>query len=271
MAAKHSASAGTPAQLAAIGLDLGGSSIKYGIVDSLGNLIESTFGKVQTPEGAHPEAVAEVMSQIVDKLTELTGENLDGLRAGITVPGIVIDGVVHSAANIDEAWIGLDATALLGKTLNREVTILNDADAAGMAEVYAGAGSRNGEPIKGSTLLLTLGTGIGSAFFRDGVLFPNVEFGHLEIDGFNAESKAAARVMREENLSWEQYITRLQRYLSHVEFLCSPDLIVIGGAISQDHEMFLPKLKLRAKLVPAEYHNAAGVLGAAHRAMHLGS
>lgn len=269
MAAKHSASAQTPAQFAALGLDLGGSSIKYGLVDTSGELVQSTFGQATTPDGAHPDAVAEVMAQILGDLAELTGEDLAGLPAGITVPGIVIDGVVHSAANIDEAWIGLDATALLSKTLDRQVAILNDADAAGMAEVYAGAGASNGEPILGSTMLLTLGTGIGSAFFRDGVLFPNIEFGHLEIDGFNAESKAAARVMREENLSWEQYITRLQRYLSQVEFLCSPDLIIIGGAISEDHEKFLPKLNLRAKLVPAKYHNAAGVLGAAHRAMHL--
>ncbi|PQZ96823.1 polyphosphate glucokinase [Arthrobacter sp. MYb224] len=258
-------------QYAAIGLDMGGSSIKYALVDAAGKLVESTFGQATTPDGAHPDAVAQVMSEIIGELQRLTGEELDGIPAGVTVPGVVIDGVVHTAANIDEAWIGLDATAMLGQVLGREVSVLNDADAAGMAEVYAGAGSQDGRPIKGSTLLLTLGTGIGSAFFRDGVLFPNVEFGHLEIDGFNAESKAAARVMREENLNWEQYIARLQRYLSHVEFLCSPDLIVIGGAISEDHEQFLPQLKLRAKLVPAEYNNAAGVLGAAHRALHSGT
>lgn len=255
-------------QYAAIGLDMGGSSIKYALVGTDGRLVESTVNKATTPEGAHPDAVAEVMAQIIIDLQKVTGEDLAGIPVGVTVPGIVIDGVVHSAANIDKAWIGLHATTMLGKVLGREVHVLNDADAAGVAEVFAGAGSKDGIPLKGSTLLLTLGTGIGSAFFRDGVLFPNVEFGHLEIDGFDAESKAAARVMREEDLSWEQYIQRLQRYLSHVEFLCSPDLIVIGGAISEDHEHFLPKLELRAKVVPAQFNNAAGVLGAAQRAMH---
>ncbi len=253
---------------AAIGLDLGGSSIKYGVVDQAGKLVESTFSHATTPAGAHPQAVAEVMAQIISELQQLTGSDLFGVPVGVTVPGIVIDGVVHSAANIDDAWIGLDAVALLRGQLNREVSVLNDADAAGMAEVFAGAGSFAGAPIPGSTLVLTLGTGIGSAFFRDGNLFPNVEFGHLEIDGVDAESRAAARVIREENLSWDQYIERLQRYLSHVEFLCSPDLIVIGGAVSLDHEKFMPQLRLRARIVPAQYNNAAGVLGAAHRAMN---
>lgn len=258
-------------QFAAIGLDLGGSSIKYGLVGTDGTLVEETFSKATTPEGAHPDDVAQVMAQIISQLQQLTGDELAGLPVGITVPGIVIDGVVHSAANIDKAWVGLDATAKFSALLGRDVFVLNDADAAGVAEVYAGAGAVNGQPIKGSTMLLTLGTGIGSAFFRDGVLFPNIEFGHLEIDGFNAESKAAARVMREENLTWEQYIARLQRYLSHVEFLCSPDLIIIGGAISEDHEKFLPQLDLRAKIVPAKFNNAAGVLGAAQRALHPGN
>lgn len=268
--APSDASAST-SQFAAIGLDLGGSSIKYGLVGTDGKLVESTFSKAATPEGAHPEAVAQVMTGIIADLQELTGDELAGIPAGVTVPGIVIDGVVHSAANIDKAWIGLDVTASFSALLGRDVFVLNDADAAGVAEVYAGAGAENGKPVKGSTLLLTLGTGIGSAFFRDGVLFPNVEFGHLEIDGFNAESKAAARVMHEENLSWEQYIARLQRYLSHVEFLCSPDLIIIGGAISEDHEKFLPQLELRANIVPARFNNAAGVLGAAHRALNPGN
>lgn len=268
--ASSDASAATP-RFAAIGLDLGGSSIKYGLIGTDGQLVESTFDKAATPEGAHPQMVAEAMARIVAGLQQATGDELAGLPVGVTVPGIVIGGVVHSAANIDKSWIGLDAAALLAEVLGREVFVLNDADAAGVAEVFAGAGSAGGSPIKGSTLLLTLGTGIGAAFFRDGVLFPNVEFGHLEIDGFDAESKAAARVMREENLTWEQYIQRLQRYLSHVEFLCSPDLIIIGGAISEDHEQFLPQLQLRAKIVPARFNNAAGVLGAAHRALNPGN
>ena len=252
---------------AAIGLDMGGSSIKYGMVDSEGKLVESTFSHAPTPAGAHPDAVAQAMADIVTGLQDQAGSDLAGVPVGVTVPGIVIGGGGHSAANIDSAWIGLDAVALIGGGLDREVSVLNDADAAGMAEVFAGAGSLDGRPRAGSTLVLTLGTGIGSAFFRDGLLFPNVEFGHLEIDGADAESRAAARVIREENLSWEQYVQRLQRYLAHVEFLCSPDLIVIGGAVSAAHEKFMPQLKLRARIVPAQYNNAAGVLGAAHRAM----
>ncbi|WP_313811227.1 polyphosphate--glucose phosphotransferase [Glutamicibacter sp.] len=253
---------------AAIGLDMGGSSIKYGVVSTDGTLIEKTFSQAPTPAGARPQEVALAMKQIIEDLKQVTGSDLAGVPVGVTVPGIVIDGVVHSAANIDASWLGLDAKSLLAETLGCEVSVLNDADAAGMAEVFAGAGSRDGAPIMGSTLVLTLGTGIGSGMFRDGILFPNVEFGHLQLDGAEAEKKAAARVIREENLSWEQYGQRLQRYLSHVEFLCSPDLIVIGGAISQEYEQFLPQLKLRAKVVPAHYNNAAGVLGAAHRAMN---
>ncbi len=253
---------------AAIGLDMGGSSIKYGIVAPEGTLIEETFSQAPTPAGARPAEVAAAMKQIIEDLKKQTGSDLAGVPVGVTVPGIVIDGVVHSAANIDKSWFGLDAKALLTETLGCEVSVLNDADAAGMAEVFAGAGSKDGSPIKGSTLVLTLGTGIGSGMFRDGLLFPNVEFGHLLLDGEEAEKRAAARVIREENLDWDQYVQRLQRYLSHVEFLCSPDLIVIGGAVSLDHEKFLPKLKLRAKIVPAQYNNAAGVLGAAHRAMN---
>lgn len=258
----------TNSRYAAIGLDLGGSSIKYGLVGTDGALIPDSFGQAPTPDGAHPRDVAQAMAQIIGTLQELTGDTLQGVPAGVTVPGIVIDGVVRSAANIDEAWIGLEVASLLSQTLSREVSVLNDADAAGMAEVYAGAGSRDGAPIPGSTLVLTLGTGIGSAFFRDGLLFPNIEFGHLELDGYDAETRAAARVIRAENLSWEEYIARLQRYLSHVELLCSPDLIVVGGAISADHELFMDQLELRANIVPARFHNAAGVLGAAHRAMH---
>ena len=261
-------SAASAKPFVAIGLDMGGSSIKYALVAADGTLLEESFNQAPTPAGARPTDVAATMRQILDDLRSATGSDLEGIPVGVTVPGIVIDGVVHSAANISPEWVGLDAKTMLSEALGRSVSVLNDADAAGMAEVYAGAGSHEGAPIPGSTLVLTLGTGIGSGFFRDGVLFPNVEFGHLLLDGEEAEKKAAARVIREENLSWEQYTARLQRYLSHVEFLCSPDLIVIGGAVSSEHEKFLPQLKLRARIVPAEYNNAAGVLGAAHRAMN---
>lgn len=265
MAAPHQAVPTTA--YSAIGLDLGGSSIKYGIVAQDGTLVEGTFGQAPTPAGAHPTDVAQTMLGVLDTLAELTGQDLAGIPVGVTVPGIVTHGTVYSAANIDPSWVGLDAQRLLTEVLGHPVSVLNDADAAGVAEVYAGAGrDASGAPAKGTTLVLTLGTGIGSALFRDGVLFPNLEFGHLEIDSQVAESRAAARVIRAENLSWEQYIQRLQRYLSHVEFLCSPDLIVIGGAVSEDHEKFLPALKLRARILPAKNHNAAGVLGAAHLA-----
>jgi polyphosphate glucokinase len=183
---------------------------------------------------------------------------------GVTVPGIVRHGVVHSAANIDKSWIGTDADRLFSDRLGRTVRVLNDADAAGLAEVRFGAA--RGE--NGLVLVTTLGTGIGSALLIDGVLVPNSELGHLEIDGHNAESRASARAREREELSWEAWAQRLQRYYRTVERLFSPDLIVVGGGVSKESDRFLPLLDLDTPIVPAVLRNKAGVIGAALHASH---
>ena len=162
-------------------------------------------------------------------------------------------------ANLDEAWVGANVEELFGEELGRRVVLVNDADAAGLAEVRFGAAKDN----PGVVIVTTLGTGIGSALINEGVLVPNTELGHLEIDGYDAESRAAASVKDREGLSYEEYIPRLQRYYETVEFLFSPDLFVVGGGISRKSDLFLPQLKLRAPIIPATLRNAAGIVGAA--------
>ncbi|MEO7129918.1 MAG: polyphosphate--glucose phosphotransferase [Dermatophilaceae bacterium] len=244
-----------------LGIDIGGSGIKGAPVD----LTEGDFAqkrlRIDTPQPATPEAVAQVVDQIVDHFEE----ECDGSPIGVTVPAIVIRGTVLSAANIDPAWIDTDVEALIKEHTGRSVTVLNDADAAGLAELHYGAAK--GE--NGLVLLTTLGTGIGSALIHDGKLVPNSELGHLEMDGHDAEDLAASSVKEREGLSWEAYIERLQRYYSMVEMLLSPDLIVVGGGISRDSEHFLPHLRLRAPIVPAALRNRAGIVGAARRAVDL--
>jgi polyphosphate glucokinase len=167
--------------------------------------------------------------------------------------------VVRTAANIDSAWIGTDARKLLSDRLGRPVTVVNDADAAGVGELHFGA-ARNA---MGLVLVTTLGTGIGSALLYNGVLVPNSELGHLEIDGHDAEDQAAASIRSDDSLSWEQWAERLQRYYSHVENLLWPDLIVVGGGVSRKADKFLPLLHLRAPIVAAQLANSAGIIGAA--------
>ncbi|HEX5969678.1 MAG TPA: ROK family protein, partial [Intrasporangium sp.] len=186
---------------------------------------------------------------------------------GVTVPAVVIRGTVLSAANIDPSWINTDAEDLIKEHTGRSVTVFNDADAAGLAELHYGAAK--GE--KGLVIVTTLGTGIGTALVYDGVLIPNSELGHLEIDGFDAEDRAASSVKEREGLSWDEWIERLQRYYETIEMLFSPDLIVVGGGVSRDTDKFLPKLRLRAPIVPAALRNKAGIIGAAHRAVDLAS
>jgi polyphosphate glucokinase len=183
----------------------------------------------------------------------------DDTPIGITFPAVVQHGITLSAANVDESWIGTDAETLFSETLGRPVLVVNDADAAGFAEVQFGAG----KGIHGVVLVTTLGTGIGSALFVDGKLVPNTEFGHLEIDGHDAEKKASDAARERNDLSWSQWAKRLQRYYSHVEALLSPDLIIVGGGVSKKHEKFLPHLDLRAPIVPAQLRNDAGIIGAA--------
>lgn len=250
-----------------IGVDIGGTGIKGGIVDlAKGKLIGDRF-RIPTPKPSTPEAVADVVADVV---AELTGrdEGPDPLApVGITFPAIIKNGVARSAANVDKSWIGTDVDTLMTERLKRPVEVLNDADGAGLAEAQYGAGKGQ----LGVVLVITLGTGIGSAYIMDGTLVPNAELGHLEIDGHDAESRASATARERDGLSWEEYVPRLQRYFSHVEFLFSPELFIVGGGISKRSEDFLPQLDLQTKIVPAKLKNNAGIVGAAlHAALRFG-
>ncbi|WP_043846525.1 polyphosphate--glucose phosphotransferase [Crystallibacter crystallopoietes] len=245
-----------------LGIDIGGTGIKGGIVDlKKGKLVGDRF-RIDTPKPATPDAVAVVVAGIVDELTARPEGPPPGSPIGVTFPAIIRHGVALSAANVDPSWMGTDVDKLLTDRLGREVQVMNDADAAGLAEARYGVGAGR----SGTVLVITLGTGIGSAFIFNGQLVPNVELGHLELDGFDAESKASAVAREREGLDWDQYVVRLQRYFSHVEFLFSPELFIVGGGISKRSEDFLPKLKLSTEIVPAELKNNAGIVGAALQA-----
>jgi polyphosphate glucokinase len=236
-----------------IGIDFGGSGIKAAPVDLSRGEFAADRERIPTPEHSTPKAVADVMAALVDRFPEATGP------VGVTIPGVVRSGVVHSAANIDKGWIGTDADALLTERLGRDVHVVNDADAAGVAELRYGAAKGR----SGLVVLTTLGTGIGSALLYNGVLVPNSELGHLEIDGHVAEKRAAASIMTNEDLSWKQYADRLTAYYRMLERLFSPDLFVVGGGVSKDSAEFLPLLDIDTEIVPATLRNRAGIIGAA--------
>jgi polyphosphate glucokinase len=237
-----------------LGIDIGGSGVKGAPVDlSTGQFAEDRK-RIPTPQPSTPEAVADVVVEIAKHF----GGKSDA-PVGVTVPAVVIRGQARTAANIDSSWIGTDAQKLLSERLGRRAVVVNDADAAGVGELHYGA-ARN---VDGLVLLATLGTGIGSALLHRGVLIPNSELGHLEIDGADAETRAADSARDREDLSFEQWAARLQTYFAHVEDLLSPDLIVIGGGVSKHADKYLPLLHLRAPIVPAMLGNAAGIVGAA--------
>ncbi|MFK5689842.1 polyphosphate--glucose phosphotransferase [Ornithinimicrobium sp. LYQ92] len=246
-----------------LGIDIGGSGIKGAPVDVHKGEFAADRRRVDTPEESTPDAVAALVEQMVDDFADEIGADTP---IGLTVPAVVHHGVVRTAANIDPSWIGTDADDLFSQRLGRTVHVVNDADAAGVAEVHFGAGRGN----TGVVLLTTLGTGIGSALFLGGVLVPNTELGHLEIDGHDAETRAATSAREREDLSWEAWAERLQRYYSHVEDLLWPDLIIVGGGVSKKAEKFLPLLHTRAPIVPAQLKNDAGIIGAAWHTQHLG-
>ena len=240
----------------AIGIDIGGTGIKGAVVDlGTGELVTERF-KVRTPAGGRPADILEATRELLDDVAEHAGA---ALPRGVCFPAIVRHGRTLSAANISDEWIGLEAERLFEPELGREIHFINDADAAGYAESRFGA-ARGAD---GLVILTTLGTGIGSAMIYDGVLVPNSELGHLEIDGHDAERRAAYSAMERESLSWTEWGARLQRYYSHVEVLFSPDLFVVGGGVSKYHEEFLPLLDLATPIVPAFFRNNAGLLGAA--------
>ncbi|MET9530727.1 MULTISPECIES: polyphosphate--glucose phosphotransferase [unclassified Streptomyces] len=235
------------------GVDIGGSGIKGAPVDlDRGDLAQERH-KVLTPHPATPDGVADGVADVV--------RNFDWSgTVGITFPGVVTDGTVRTAANVDKSWVGVDAAKLIGGRLGLPVTVLNDADAAGIAEMTFGAGRDR----KGTVILLTFGTGIGSAVFRNGGLVPNTELGHLELHGHDAETRASTKAKEDEDLSWHHWAHRVQKYLEHVEMLFSPELFIIGGGVSRKADKFVHLIEgIRAEIVPAQLENNAGIVGAA--------
>jgi polyphosphate glucokinase len=235
-----------------IGVDIGGTGIKGAPVDVEHGSFAQDRIRIPTPHPATPQAVAAVVADITSQFGG------DG-PLGVTLPSVVRAGVVETAANIDAGWIGTNAVDLLESATGRRVAVVNDADAAGVAEMRFGAGKGS----SGLVLMVTLGTGIGTAMFIDGVLVPNTELGHLPLKGDDAEKYAAESVREAEDLSYKQWAKRLQRYLRLVERLVWPELIIIGGGVSKHADKFLPHIDLNTPMVPAQLHNDAGIVGAA--------
>jgi polyphosphate glucokinase len=236
-----------------LGIDIGGSGIKAAPVDVTTGKLLADRQKIETPRPALPDPVADVVKQLT------TAFSWSG-PIGITFPGVVTDGVTRTAANLNPAWIGLDAAALFGKATRNPVRVMNDADAAGVAEMRFGTGA--GE--QGTVLMLTFGTGIGSALFIKGILVPNTEFGHIEIRGQDAEKRASERAKELHDLGWGKWAGHVDEYLHHIEALLSPRLIIVGGGISKQSDKWVPRLTgIRARIVPAALLNDAGIVGAA--------
>ena len=234
-----------------LGIDIGGSGIKGAVVAAETGRVVSDHLELETPQPATPQAVIEVTCELV-RLFDWHGS------IGCGFPAVIQSGIVKTAANIDTGWIDLDVKNLLQRATGCPCSVINDADAAGLAEMLFGAG----QGITGTVLVLTLGTGIGSALFCRGQLFPNLELGSLPMKGMPAEHYASAAVRKNENLSWEVWSTRLNEFLIHVERLFSPELIIVGGGVSFQYEKFFPYLKVQEKLVPAHFFNQAGIIGA---------
>ena len=244
----------------ALGIDIGGTGIKGAPVDLDTGKLLSDRKKILTPQPSTPDAVTEVVKEIAQSFgwTGVTGA---------TFPGVVINGTIRSAANVDKAWIGTDAAALFGKAIGTEVSVLNDADAAGVAEMTFGAGVG----AKGSVLMLTFGTGVGSALFTEGVLVRNTELGHIEIRGKDAETRASEHGKVEHGWGWKDWTDRVSEYLPRIEALLSPELILVGGGISKEADKWVPLLTgVNARIVPATLLNDAGIVGAAMAAGGIG-
>jgi polyphosphate glucokinase len=238
--------------MATLGIDIGGSGVKGAPVDTTGGALLAERFRVPTPQPSDVTSVVEAAAEVAAQF-----EGYD--RVGITFPGVVVDGVTRTAANVDKSWLDAPAADLFTKRLGKPVTVLNDADAAGAAEVAFGAGRGQ----HGLIMMLTFGTGIGSALFLDGVLIPNTEFGHLELDGKDAEARASDRAREVEDMDWEKWAGRVERYLRHVEMLLAPRLFIIGGGVSKKSDKFFPLIDIRTPMVPATLLNNAGIIGAA--------
>ena len=238
-----------------LGIDVGGSGIKGAPVDmEVGDFAEKRL-RITTPKKSTPSNVAAVVAEIVEHFSDTLGDG----PIGLTIPAPVVHGKVPFMANLDQSWVGLEADDYFSDKLGRKISLVNDADAAGLAEVHYGAAAGH----KGLVILTTLGTGIGTAIIYRGVLVPNSELGHLELDGHDAETRAASSIKDIEGISYEKWAKRLQRYYSHLEMLFHPDLFVVGGGVSKDSDKFLPLLDLKAPIIPAKLRNRAGIIGAA--------
>jgi polyphosphate glucokinase len=235
-----------------LGIDIGGTGIKGAPVDVEKGALVADRLRIPTPEGGAPGDVARVVAEIVAHF-DTTGP------VGCTFPAVVQHGIARTAANVDQSWIGTNAQDLFLEQIDRQFVVVNDADAAGIAEMQFGVGKGVG----GTVMMITLGTGIGSALFTDGVLVPNTEFGHLDIRGKAAEARASEKVREELDLGWDKWAKRVNEVLAHLEVLLCPDLFIIGGGVSKKSEKFLPHLDTRAEVVPAQLLNQAGIVGAA--------
>lgn len=236
------------------GIDIGGTGIKGAPVNvETGELVAERI-RIPTPQPSRPDAVADVIGKIVSHF-DYKGP------IGLTFPAVVQNGVIHTASNVDDSWIQVDAAKFFQKHLGGPVTVVNDADAAGIAEMHFGAGHNK----KGVVIMLTFGTGIGSAIFHNGVLLPNAELGHIQIRGKDAEKRCSARVREQKDLSYKKWAEIVSEYLMSLEKLFSPELIIIGGGVSKKADKFLPHLTSRVDvpIVSAKMQNDAGIIGAA--------
>ncbi len=235
-----------------LGIDIGGTGIKGAPVDLAQGKLTAERHRIPTPQPATPAAVAATVNELV-KHFQWSGP------IGCGLPAVVQQGVVRTASNIDQAWIGTNAAGLFREVTNCDVKVVNDADAAGLAEVKHGAGKDE----QGTILMVTIGTGLGTAMFNKGHLLPNTEFGHIPLKGGPAEKYAADSIRKKEELSWKKWAKRFNKYLLLMEKLTWPDMIIVGGGASKKHEKFFPLLTVKAKVVPAQLLNEAGIVGAA--------
>ena len=236
-----------------LGIDIGGSGIKGALVDTSSGTLVSDRIRFSTPENPKPKVVAKIIVDIVKKLS------YKGIL-GVGFPGVVRHGITYTAANIHKDWIGYDANSLVTKATGYPTFFLNDADAAGLAEMRFGIGKENK---KGSVLFITVGTGIGSALFIDGILVPNLELGHLDIKGKEAEHRASDATRQIEKLSWKEWGRKFSRVLNTYEKLINPDLLILGGGISSRYDKYAQYLDVKTKIMPAKLENLAGIIGAA--------
>ncbi|MCG7308607.1 polyphosphate--glucose phosphotransferase [Brachybacterium sp. ACRRE] len=238
----------------AFGIDIGGSGIKGAPVNLKKGRLADDRLRIPTPQPSVPDAVADTVAQLIGSF-----DIDEDMPVGVTFPAVIQHGVAKTAANVDDSWIGTDVDALLTERTGHDVFVVNDADAAGIAEMEFGAGAGQ----KGVVLITTLGTGVGSALFNDGELVPNTELGHILYKGESYEKYMADSARERSHLSWAEWAERLQGYYELLEFLFTPDLIIVGGGVSKKHEKFLPLLDLKAPIVPAGLRNEAGIIGAA--------